>query len=376
MLYKKWAALCLASVIWCVCLVMPCAAETAVSSRSAIVMDATTGEVLIEKDAHTPRAMASTTKLMTALLAAERLDWDATITVPAGAVPVEGTSLYLAAGDRLTVADLVTGLLLASGNDAANVIAFLVSGSLSAFADEMNRRAAAIGMTNSLFVTPSGLDEGDHHSTAYDMALLAGEVLKNERLAAVCRQTQATINSVETTVVNHNKLLKLYDACIGMKNGYTKKSGRCLVSAAQQGHATLICVTLNGGDYWNDHIALYEAGFAQMTDCHLTVPSLPNVAVSGGERERLSLTATAPTVSVPADAVSAITARVIVPRFVWAPIAADTPVGRVVWEYNGQPIAEAPLLTAAGTGARPVAETPTRIWRLFIACLRALLSEP
>lgn len=378
MLYKKWIAW-LLSVALLLTVCIPAAADSpSLSSRAAVLIDASTGYVLYEKNAHEPLAMASTTKLMTALLAAENLDWDSTVTVPNEAVVVEGSSLGLRGGDTLTVEDLVTGMLLASGNDAANAVALLVCDTLAAFADKMNERAAAIGMTDSHFVTPSGLDEGDHHATAYDMALLAGEVLRNERLVPICAAKQAAIhtNGVKTTVTNHNKLLKLYADCIGMKTGFTKKAGRCLVSAARRGDATLIAVTLNGGDYWNDHIALYDFGFESMTVAELLLPTLPELPVSGGTAASVALTATPPTVTLPASLLGALTVRVSHPAFAWAPIAARQPVGSVIWEYQGQTVAEVSLTAISAVDARPVADTPTQIWRLFTALLKALLAEP
>ncbi|MBQ8495559.1 MAG: D-alanyl-D-alanine carboxypeptidase [Clostridia bacterium] len=378
MLYKKCIALLCAVVLLLVVCLPAAAATPSISSRAAVLIDASTGYVLYEKNAHEPLAMASTTKLMTALLAAETLDWESTVTVPDEAVLVEGSSLGLRGGDTLTVEDLVTGMLLASGNDAANAVALLTCDSLPAFAKKMNERAAAIGMTDSHFVTPSGLDEGEHHSSAYDMALLAGEVLRNDRLAPICAAKQASIhiNGVKTTVTNHNKLLKLYADCVGMKTGFTKKAGRCLVSAARRGDVTLIAVTLNGGDYWNDHIKLYDAGFETMTTTELSVPPLPATPVSGGVEATVGLTATPPTVTLPAVMLDALTVRVSRPAFLWAPVSAGQPVGSVIWEYQGKRVAEVPLIAIATVDARPVANTATQIRRLFTALLKALLSEP
>ena len=378
MLYKKCIALvCAVTLLLVVCL--PAAAATpSISSRAAVLIDASTGYVLYEKNAHEPLAMASTTKLMTALLAAETLDWESTDTVPDEAVVVEGSWLGLRGGDTLTVEDLVTGMLLASGNDAANAVALLTCDSVEAFAEKMNERAAVIGMTDSHFVTPSGLDEGDHHSSAYDMALLAGEVLRNDRLAPICAAKQASIhiNGVKTTVTNHNKLLKLYADCVGMKTGFTKKAGRCLVSAARRGDVTLIAVTLNGGDYWNDHIKLYDTGFEAMTAAERPVPSLPEMPVSGGVEATVGLTAAPPTVTLPAGAFDALAVRVSRPAFLWAPVSAGQSVGSVIWEYQGKRVAEVPLIAIATVDARPVADTATQIRRLFTALLKALLSEP
>ena len=164
------------------------------SSVSAVLFEPESGRVLYEKDAYTPRPMASTTKIMTALLAVERCPSDKVLTVSPEAVRVEGSALGLRGGDQITMIDLVTGLLLESGNDAANVIAYAVSGSIPEFAKLMNKRAAEIGMKNTEFVTPSGLDKGNHSSSAYDMALLAAEALNNETVSKICALESAYIS--------------------------------------------------------------------------------------------------------------------------------------------------------------------------------------
>ena len=194
------------------CLSLPIAAEALpLSSASAVVMEAESGEVLYEKDAHTARPMASTTKLLTALLTAEALPLDRELTVPAAAVAVEGSALGLHAGDAITVSDLLTGLLLVSGNDAANTAALSVADSLPAFSDLMNAKAATLGMRDSHFVTPSGLDAAGHSASAYDMALLGRAVLQNDFLRQVCatKTTRVYFGAPkrEVWVSNHNRLL-------------------------------------------------------------------------------------------------------------------------------------------------------------------------
>ncbi|MBQ9861591.1 MAG: D-alanyl-D-alanine carboxypeptidase, partial [Clostridia bacterium] len=177
-------------------LLLPCsvrAESIPLSSMSAVVYEPDSGRVLYAKDPDTKRPMASTTKLMTALVAADSLLMEATVTIPETAVLVEGSSMGLRGGDTLTVRDLLTGMLLSSGNDAANAAALLSAGSLPSFAERMNAKAKALGMMRSVFVTPSGLDEGEHGSTARDMALLGAAVLKSPDLAAMCAQKRATV---------------------------------------------------------------------------------------------------------------------------------------------------------------------------------------
>lgn len=348
-----------------------------VSSLSAVLYEPESGRVIFEKDAHTARPMASTTKIMTALLAAENCSPEQMITVPKQAVMVEGSSLGLKEGDQISMRDLITGLLLESGNDAANAIALAVSGSLEAFAVLMNERAAELGMKDSTFVTPSGLDQGNHSASAYDMALLAAEVMRNDMLAEICAQKKAVIhlgNPVrEATVSNHNRLLSLYPYAVGMKTGFTKKSGRCLVSAARKDGVLLIAVTLNGGDYWNDHMALYNAGFEKVESVALTLPALPNLAVSGGMTGYVQLRCDPPPACVLMKG-EAEKVRVCIelPPFTIAPVISGQRVGKVRYLLEGRELCALPLAAAYAVDARPVAGYTQRFWEWFLELFREL----
>lgn len=317
-----------------------------ISSLSAVLYEPDTGRVLYAKDPDTKRPMASTTKLMTALVAAECLPMDKIVTIPETAVLVEGSSMGLRGGDTLTVRDLLTGMLLSSGNDAANAAALLSAGSLSAFAEKMNQQAKLLGMHNSLFVTPSGLDEGGHCSTARDMALLGAAILNSPELAAMCASKRATvtISGCSVTLTNHNRLLSLYAPTIGLKTGFTKKSGRCLVSAAQRDGVTLVLATLNGGDYWNDHMALYEYGFSRTESVELPLPELPCISVAGGVASSVALQAESPEpITLLKGEVNSVSCRVELPSFVWAPVKAGEPIGTVVYELNGAVLRAIPV---------------------------------
>ena len=349
-------------------------APPSVSSLSAVVYEPQSGRVLYEKDGRTARPMASTTKLMTALLATERLDAETTVQVPAGAVPVEGTQLGLAVGESVTVRDLLAGLLLSSGNDAANALALLMDDSLPAFAERMNARAAELGMTDCLFVTPSGLDEGGHSASARDMALLGAAVLTKPLAAELCAAQSATvtIGGRRMTIRNHNKLLQLYEGCIGLKTGFTKKSGRCLVSAATRDGVTLVIATLNGGDYWNDHMALYNYAFSLVRQEPLSPPALTPVAVAGGLCGQIQPTADAapPQVLLQEEQVSC---RVELPAFLWAPLDAGQEIGRITYTAGERVLACVPVRCNQSVPARP---TPswTALWRRrFGQLLDALL---
>ncbi len=368
----RWIAACLAVMLAVIPLRV--AAEPGISSLSAVVYQPNSGLILYEKDARTPRPMASTTKLMTALLAAERLDTDLTVRVPAAALPVEGSQVELCAEDEVTVRDLLAGLLLASGNDTANALALLMADSLPAFADLMNERAAALGMTDSRFVTPSGLDGEGHAASARDMALLGAAVLQYPLLAELCAAKTAavTIGGRQMTLKNHNKLLNLYDGCIGMKTGFTKKSGRCLVSAAVRDGVTLIVVTLNGGDYWNDHMTLYNTCFPLVE--RQSLPSIEplHCPVVGGASSAVSLVADTPPSAV-LKAGEAVTWRVEAPIRLWAPLKAGESVGRVVYTAGDRLVADVPLRVAGTVKARPVPSWYRRWWRRVVQLIEGLL---
>lgn len=238
------------------------AAEVETSAASAVLMDAFSGRVLYEKNAHEPRLIASITKLMTALVAVRvHPDLSDVVTVEAQwLVGAEGSSIYLSPGEQLTLEELLYGMLLESGNDAAQAAACFCAGDLETFAQWMNECAADLGMKNSSFSNPSGLNAEDHYSTAYDMALCAAACMENEAIAQMVGSVSATFG--DRTYYNHNRLLSLYEGCVGMKTGYTQLAGRTLVSCAERDGQRLIAVTLSAPNDWNDHMALYDHGFS------------------------------------------------------------------------------------------------------------------
>lgn len=230
------------------------------SAKSAVLLDALSGHILYAKNEQEPMGMASTTKIMTALVALDEYELHQTVTIQKAWTGIEGSSMYLKAGERLTVADLLYGLLLASGNDAAAALAGLDPGGEEAFVEKMNQKADLLGLENTHFENPSGLDGPDHHTTALELARLAAVALQNEVFAEIVSTQQFQVAG--RWLSNHNRLLKELDAC-GVKTGYTKACGRCLVSAKKQNGRLLICVTLNDSDDWKDHKALFDYGFSQ-----------------------------------------------------------------------------------------------------------------
>lgn len=352
------------------------AAGPEVSAQSAVVLTADTGTVLFEKDGRIPRPVASTTKIMTALLALEAAQeqGDPLVDITQEMVAVEGSSMGLQAGDSISLTGLAAGMLLASGNDAANAAALYLDGSLESFAARMNQRAAALGMEDTHFVTPSGLDGEDaqglgHLSTAYDMALLARAALEDQAFRQLCSSPSLAVEFAEpvkrVTYTNHNKLLAQYQGCVGVKTGFTKEAGRCLVSAAERDGALLIAVTLNAPNDWEDHTALLDYGFSQVEpyqlaggDVRLTVP------VVGSPVEVMSLRGSnGGEVTLPLGQGAQVERVVRVPKFLYAPVEAGEQVGEICWYLEGQLLGSAPLTAA---GAAPLQEKAPSLWeRLF-----------
>lgn len=324
------------------------AAEVTVSAQSAVLMEAESGRVLYAKDADTQRLIASTTKLMTALVALESghsLEED--VTIPTEAAGVEGSSLYLKAGETVKLKTLLYGMLLHSGNDAATAVALYCAGSLEAFAQEMNDKARELGMTNSHFTNPTGLDGEEHYSTAYDMALLARACLQTPELAEMTATRSVTMEG--RTLVNHNKLLWRYEGCVGMKTGYTQAAGRTLVSAAQRDGMTLIAVTLNAPNDWSDHAALLDYGFANyhMEEAVTAGQSLCTLPVSGSLVPFVSLEAEE-TLRWPVGAGEKLETRLELGGLTSldAPVQAGVPMGRVEVLLGGEVVGESDLSSA------------------------------
>ena len=238
------------------------------SAESACLIVAKTGEVVYSKNENSKMRMASTTKIMTALLATESGKMEEVATVSKTAESQEGSSIYLRAGEKVVLRELVYGLMLNSGNDAAIAIAEHISGSVAAFSESMTDRAEEIGAKNTSFKNPNGLDEEGHYTTAYDLSLIAAEAMKNDEFREIVSTKSKTARTENGSILyftNHNKLLKLYEGAVGVKTGFTKASGRCLVSAAERDGVLLVAVTLNAPDDWNDHKKMLDYGFGKVS---------------------------------------------------------------------------------------------------------------
>lgn len=320
------------------------------SAVSAVLYYPEYEKVLFEKNSDAQRSMASTTKIMTSLIALEECTPDRAVEITAEMVNVEGTSSGLKAGDKITLRDLVYCMMLESGNDAANSVAIFLGGSFEGFAQMMNKRAAEIGMKNTSFVTPSGLDDENHYTTAYDMALLAAEALENKEFASVSKASSEKISFIDSdksvTLYNHNRLLNSYEGCIGMKTGFTKKSGRCLVSAARRNGVTLIAVTLNAGDDWNDHKKMLDYGFSCVDSAKADTDfSNYSVRVTGGKESVAYIDCPGVTVSFPKDESSNITRKIYLEKFLYAPVKKGDTIGFAEY-YNGDRLIKTVPLTA------------------------------
>ncbi len=234
---------------------------SALSAEKAIVLDAATGRALYEKHADERSLIASTTKIMTALIICQRCNVLDRVKIPAEVVGVEGSSMYLKEGEVLTVQELLYGLMLRSGNDAAEALAIYCGGTVEGFAELMNDKARELGLKDTHFVNPHGLDAPGHHSTARDLAVLSACAMEDPIFARTVGAKSVTVG--ERVLTNHNKLLWQLPGCEGIKTGYTRAAGRILVSSASREGRRLICVTINAPDDWNDHKALLEDGFSR-----------------------------------------------------------------------------------------------------------------
>lgn len=240
---------------WCLTPVRAWGVST--SASAAVLMDADTGQVLYDHNGSRRMLIASTTKIMTALVVLEHAAPDDVITVTPDHM-AEGSSMYLRAGETVRVEELLYGLLLCSGNDAALALTECAGG-LTPFVALMNEKAAALGMAHTSFANPNGLDADGHYSTARDMAVLAAAAVENPTFRRICSSRSVTIG--QRTMENHNRLLRQVEGCVGLKTGYTRAAGRTLVSCTERDGCRLVAVTLQDGNDWADHAALYDYGF-------------------------------------------------------------------------------------------------------------------
>lgn len=332
----------IATIVLVVC--FQSAFAVSISAKSAVLIEASSGKIVYQKDANTRRGMASTTKIMTALVTLEHAGLDEIVTVPASCVGIEGSSMYLQAGEELTVLDLLYGLLLQSGNDCAAVLAEYVADEQEEFVALMNQTAADLQLHNTHFMNPSGLPDENHYSTAYDMARLTAYAMENEDFRTIV--STKTYKTGTHFLVNHNRLLSMCDGVDGVKTGFTKAAGRCLVSSAVRNGTRLICVTLSAPNDWNDHQQLYEYGFSSVCRVVLCEEGelVSNLPVVGGVKSTVSVMLSKRLEAVVSpNEVSQLSVTYYLPRFLYAPISERTIVGTAVLSKNKEVFASVPL---------------------------------
>ncbi len=347
------------------------AVDVNVSASGAVLIEAESGRILYQKDANKRRPMASTTKIMTALVALEHGDLDAPIRIPAEAVGIEGSSLYLVENEVLTLRELLYGLMLRSANDAAAAIAVAIAGSVFDFSEMMNEKAEEMGLTNTHFDNPHGLDSEEHYTTAYELALITAEALKNE----VFREIVSTYKKLlpqggvpdRRLVVNHNRLLRTYDGCIGVKTGFTKKDGRCLVSAAERDGITLIAVTLNAPNDWNDHKKMLDSGFSAVKRVKISSDRIEGyLPTVGAKTDMIKYGAVGDTSAVLPNDVGELRVVIELPQFVFAPVKKGDVIGRAVFMNGNDEVASLPIEALTDAPKRKVKKTFWQwLWGLF-----------
>ena len=298
----------------------------AISAQKAILLDAQTGRVLYEKDADSRSLIASTTKIMTALIVCEHCNILDRMKIPKEAVGIEGSSMYLQEGEILSLQELLYGLMLRSGNDAAVALAIYCGGTVEGFAAMMNDKARQLGLTGTHFENPHGLDSPNHYSTARDLAVLTAYAMNNP----IFRQTVASksVRVGNRTMQNHNKLLWRVEGADGVKTGYTKAAGRILVSSATRDGRRLICVTINDGNDWADHSTLLERGFSIYSEQQLIREGdcLGYATVFSGKEDKVSLVA-AENFSFPLTKQEQVQVVLSGPGFAYAPVVKGKTAG-------------------------------------------------
>lgn len=349
-----------AAALLAAALIFPC---SAVSAKSAILLDGQTGRVLYEKQPDKQSLIASTTKIMTALVVCEQTNVLDRVRIPKEAVGIEGSSMYLQEGEVLTVQELLYGLMLRSGNDAAVALAIYCGGTVEGFAELMNDKAHRLGLENTHFVNPNGLDSPGHYSTARDLAVLAAYAMNNPIFAKTV--STKTVSFGNRSLRNHNKLLWLLEGADGVKTGFTKAAGRILVSSCSRQGRRLIAVTINDGNDWHDHQLLMENGFSNFYHCQIVRAGdcLGYMQVLSGQNDTVELLAES-------DFFYALSPQekpeIVIPEpgFVYAPVTQGQSAGFAYVCLDGKTVGKIPL--TFGRTIEMEVEKKTSLWdRLF-----------
>ena len=368
-LFRAAASVITAAMVFQITAAYVWAENVSTSAVSAVLIEAETGTVVYSKNADEQRAMASTTKIMTAILTIEAGDLDSEFTVDSYAIRVEGTSMGLQEGDRVSRRDLLYGILLPSGNDAANAAAVSVSGSIGGFVELMNHKAQELGLASTHFATPSGLDADGHYTTARDLAMLTAYAMKNDifREIVCCSSAEVEFGNppYRRTLYNSNKMLSRYEGAIGVKTGFTDNARRCLVSAAERDGVTLIAVTLNAPDDWNDHEKMLNYGFSKVFSYPLELSCSEQVAVAGTGRS-VGVYAEQDMISLFPGQREALTRKVMLPQFVYGEVKRGDVLGEIQFTLDGKVVKRCPLYAKEAVAAD---DTELSLWQRILARL-------
>ena len=334
-----------------------------ISAKNAILIDCTSGRVLQEKNSDQKSLIASTTKIMTALVICERCNVLDRMRIPNEAVGIEGSSIYLRKGEILTIQDLLYGLMLHSGNDAAVALAIYCAGTIEEFSQLMNDKARSLGMQNTHFENPHGLDTPNHYSTANDLAILTSYAMNNPIFEKIVSTKTVTVGN--RTLKNHNKLLWLLKGADGVKTGYTKAAGRILVSSAKRDGRRLVAVTIDDPNDWQDHQALMESAFA-CYETQLIIDDgdvMGSIEIAGGEEGSVQLVAEQ-SFSYPLAENESVQISLPAPGFVYAPIAENQKAGSAQIYLDNKWIGSVALVY--GQTVEQEEQKEPNIWQRFL----------
>lgn len=320
-----------------------------ISAKGAVLIETQSMSVAYEKNANQRMPMASTTKIMSALVTLENSCLDDYVLITKEMTGIEGSSIYLQENEKLTVSDLLYALMLESANDAAVALAIHVGGSIEGFVKLMNDKARELGLKDTNFTNPHGLDDNEHYTTPYELGVITSNAMKNQVFKTLVSTTKKAIpnsNSNGTRIlINHNKLLRSYDGAIGVKTGFTKRCGRCLVSCAEKDGVSLVAVTLNAPNDWNDHKLMLDYGFSQFKNIELANASDYQIvlnAINGTKSHFIAENTEDLNITLRKNNIN-ISAVLEANRLLPAPVKKGQMVGKIVFYNNGEEITSLPL---------------------------------
>jgi D-alanyl-D-alanine carboxypeptidase (penicillin-binding protein 5/6) len=348
------------------CRVVKATPKPKITAQSAVLMDFTTGQVLYQKEANSPCPPASTTKILTALVALERGSLQQKITTSNTASRTEGSSIYLSTGETHTLEELLYGILLSSGNDASLTVAEGLAGSETRFAAWMNEKAAAIGAQSSSFKNCNGLPKEGHYTTANDLALITRYALHNPVFDTIVKTKKKNIEwpgrDYDKVLFNHNKLLWRYQYADGVKTGYTREAGKCLVASATKNGQRLIAVVFNSKLIYDDSQKLFDYGFTnyQLINIVSQQENLGNINVVAGMKEKIPvLPNRSLTMLLQRGMESQIKVAIEIQKKIEAPVERMQQVGEVQVRLDGKILEAVPIVTAESVAGKGL------FWKLW-----------